>query len=400
MKFNTSLDKIPIEYIKDNDIKKINRLPLLEKAADLLKNGKIVGFPTETVYGLGADARKSSAVKKIFQAKGRPQDNPLIVHIGDMNQLKTVIRGEMEDDIRQILEEFWPGPLTIVFPKSELIPERTTAGLDTVGVRMPAHPVALALIQKIGFPLAAPSANTSGLPSPTRAEHVLDDLSGKIPLILDGGSCQVGVESTVITFEDEKIIILRPGGITREQLKKITDRKVVSSFGQDKISILKENNNQSSGKIPLAPGMKYRHYTPETDLVLFAGRLDRLSELYSSYADKNIFLVLSDETIAEIKKNNIFSAKGEIIEMGDLDFFLSEKNSDQIRKKVINEKIIKMVNIGSKDRLDEIANRIFYILRELDRPAIDLIIVEIFSEIGIGEAVMNRLYKASSAVIR
>ena len=356
MAYNTSLIEIPKNLIKKNEIEQISQLPVLEKAKDLILNGDLVAFPTETVYGLGADASNGYAVKKIFKAKGRPQDNPLIAHIANLDQLERVVNTTLDQDLEKILANFWPGPLTIILPKKNIISDITTANLETVGVRMPSHPVALSLINLVNRPLAAPSANTSGFPSPTRAEHVFDDLAGKIPLILGGGSCQVGVESTIIRIEDEKIIVLRPGGISSEMLAAVSERKVVTKVNLEKNK-------------PLAPGMKYRHYSPETEVFLYNGEKEKLKKFLDKNNSKDIALVLTVETIDELKMNN------------DMHF----------------QSNIKIIELGSQTKMEKIANRLFYILRELDKSDNDLIIVEKISEEGIGAAIMNRLYKASSA---
>ena len=216
--YNTEILKIESKILQKNSIELNTKNKEVQKAAEYIKMGELAAFPTETVYGLGADALNPNAVKKIFAAKGRPQDNPLIVHVADLEQLKKLIRGELSKVSRKLINKYWPGPLTLIFQKSSTVPDRTTAGLDTVAVRMPDNPIALALIKAASLPIAAPSANTSGYPSPTEAEHVYNDLNGKIPLIIDGGPCRVGLESTVLDIRGEKPVILRPGGITREDL--------------------------------------------------------------------------------------------------------------------------------------------------------------------------------------
>ncbi|MGM0437289.1 MAG: L-threonylcarbamoyladenylate synthase [Bacillota bacterium] len=355
MAYNTSLVEISQNLIKKNEISKISKLPVLKRAKKFILNGELVAFPTETVYGLGADATNGEAVKKIFKAKGRPQDNPLIAHIANLSQFEKVVDTKIDKDLEKILNKFWPGPLTVILPKSKMISNITTANLKTVGVRMPSHPVALSLIEVADRPLAAPSANTSGFPSPTRAEHVFDDLSGRIPLILGGGACEVGVESTIIKVEDEKIIILRPGGISREELAKISERKII-------------RKNDLENNKPLAPGMKYKHYSPRTSVILYTGQLEKLKKFLHKNKAKNIALAFTTETIDELKKRDDFNFK----------------------------KNIKTVEIGSKSELKTIANRLFYILRELDKSENEVIIIEKIPERGIGEAVMNRLYKAAS----
>ena len=362
MKYNTSLVTISQKIINKNKIKKISELPILKEAKNLILEGEVVAFPTETVYGLGADAGNSNAVKKIFKAKGRPQDNPLIVHISNLEQFDRISNNEVDEDLYNILNEFWPGPLTVILPKSKVIADQTTAGLKTVGIRMPSHPVALALIEATNTPLAAPSANTSGLPSPTRAEHVYDDLSGKIPLILDGGASEVGVESTIIKVEKNEIKILRPGGISREELEKVSIRKIVSKANK---------NSQLATDTPLAPGMKYKHYSPCTKVLLYNGDNKELKNFFSKEKDKKIALVFTTETIEKIKK------------------------SDNIEI----DKNMKIIEIGSLKQMEKIAYRIFYILRELDKSEYQLIIIEKIPEKGIGEAIMNRLYKAASGKI-
>ena len=358
MAYNTSLVEIPPDLIKNNKVNEISKLPVLKRAKELILKSELVAFPTETVYGLGADATNKKAVKKIFKAKGRPQDNPLIAHIANLDQFKKVVATKIDKDLENILNKLWPGPLTVILPKNKIISDTTTADLKTVGVRMPSHPVALSLIELVDRPLAAPSANTSGFPSPTRAEHVLDDLSGKIPLILGGGACQVGVESTIIKIENEKIVILRPGGISREILAKFTERKIITQ-------------TNLKNKKPSAPGMKYRHYSPQTNVILYTGKKENLKKFLNENRAKNIVLAFTTETIDKLKKKN------------DLNL-----NKD-----------IKIKEIGSKAEPETIANRIFYILRELDKSENELIIVEKIPETGIGEAVMNRLYKAASKKI-
>ncbi|MDL2214305.1 threonylcarbamoyl-AMP synthase, partial [Clostridia bacterium OttesenSCG-928-O13] len=232
-------------------------------AARLLREGQVVGMPTETVYGLAANALDDEAVQRIFLAKGRPQDNPLIVHIAVEEDLPRVARS-VPENARALARRFWPGPLTMILPKGPRLAPSVSAGLDTVGVRLPAHPVARELIRLAGVPLAAPSANTSGSPSPTTARHVESDLAGKIPLILDGGSCPVGVESTVLSLVGSPVI-LRPGFVTREELEEALGCSVAYSPSL--------NAALDEGETPASPGMKYRHYAPQTQLTIVGGGL-------------------------------------------------------------------------------------------------------------------------------
>ncbi len=230
----------------------------IECAAQLLRSGELVAFPTETVYGLGADARHEDSVRNIFAAKGRPADNPLIVHISDMEMLDGIAR-EVPAIARRLAEAFWPGPLTMVLPKQPCIPDVTSGGLDTVGIRMPAHPVARALIRASGCPIAAPSANRSGLPSPTTAQHVMDDMDGRIAAVMEGGLCEVGVESTVICFDNaETIHILRPGLISEEDLHPYAKRVYVDEAVYRQIAM--------DARVA-SPGMKYKHYAPNAKIL-------------------------------------------------------------------------------------------------------------------------------------
>ena len=234
----------------------------LARAGELIRAGELVAFPTETVYGLGADALNESAVKSIFEAKGRPGDNPLIVHISGIGQLSPLIEGAPSEMARALMDACWPGPMTLIFPKSAAVPMAVTAGLDTVAIRYPAHPAARALIDAAQRPIAAPSANRSGRPSPTTAAHVLEDMDGRIPLILDGGPCEVGLESTVIDMTGELPRILRPGGVTPERIAEICGGVRVDDAV---LRPLKE------GERPRSPGMKYRHYAPKGQLTIVQG---------------------------------------------------------------------------------------------------------------------------------
>lgn len=251
-------------------------------AAEYLKNGEVVGIPTETVYGLAADALNPSAVAKIFAAKGRPQDNPLIVHISGLQMLDGLVTA-FPETAKMLANAFWPGPLTMILPKAPQVPFETTAGLDTVAVRMPSHPDAAELIRVSGLPLAAPSANTSGRPSPTKAEHVFADMNGKIPLILDGGSCAVGVESTVVLVKEHAVHLLRPGAVTPEQMRELGLTVTVDPAVEEKLE---------AGKEALSPGMKYRHYSPEADVIIVRGTLDKFAEYVNPKAGPDVCALL------------------------------------------------------------------------------------------------------------
>ncbi len=246
-------------WIVENDVENNKSYPQIVEAARILQENEVVAFPTETVYGLGANAKSDAAVEKIFKAKGRPSDNPLIVHISNKNQLEGLVMS-VPSSAEKLIEAYWPGPLTIIFNKKEnVLSEKVTAGLDTVAIRMPDHPVALAIIEAAGLPIAAPSANRSGKPSPTTAQHVIDDLDGRIIGVVDGGETGVGVESTVVDCTGPVPIILRPGGVTKEQLQEVVGEIIVDPS-------LKEGKGA-----PKSPGMKYTHYAPDAPVYLVEG---------------------------------------------------------------------------------------------------------------------------------
>jgi L-threonylcarbamoyladenylate synthase len=347
-----SIEKLALDSVLRAKLK--NDSAVIE-AAELLKKGEVVALPTETVYGLAADAMNPKAVKKIFKAKGRPQDNPLIVHIADKAQLEQLTAVEIPVKAEKLMKKFWPGPLTIIFSKSSDVPAETSAGLQTIAVRMPAHPLMLAVIEKSNLVLAAPSANTSGFPSPTRAEHVYHDLKGKIPLILDGGPCHLGVESTVLDIRGDQLRVLRPGGISRAD---------ISRFLGEEVILAAEVKDQ---KI-LAPGMKYRHYAPQKKLHTF------------NFEDK-LFVLNQAFKKAEAKKIAIITARESRIDEQDF-----------------SNKKIKLLRVFNHAEPEELAQKLFDLLRKLDADqSIEEIYIEELDAVGIGEAVMNRIYKAAAA---
>ncbi len=325
-------------------------------AARALREGKLVAFPTETVYGLGANALNPDAVKRIYEAKGRPSDNPLIVHIAEVSKLNELIL-EIPDTAVTLIEAFWPGPLTLVFKRSDRVPDIITAGLDTVAVRMPDSIIAQKLIREAGVPVAAPSANLSGRPSPTTYKHVIEDLSGRIEYIIDGGPCQVGVESTVLDVTTKIPIILRPGGITLEMLEKVLEKV-------DTDSVLEVRGDLK----PRSPGMKYRHYSPKAEMILISGETDSVVEKINQL----------------IKDSN---EKG--LNVGVLTSF---ENAHQYNADVV-------VKAGSVKNPNQIATGLYDSLRTFDEKNVDIIYSETFEEKGIGRAIMNRLRKASSGKI-
>lgn len=329
----------------------------LKEAAEILKNGGLVAFPTETVYGLGANGLNSEASTKIYSAKGRPSDNPLILHIADFKEVDQLAKEVTEDD-RKVMEAFWPGPLTIILNKKECVPYETTGGLDTVALRMPSHPVAKELIKMAGVAIAAPSANTSGRPSPTKAEHVMQDLDGKIDMIVDGGEVGIGIESTIVDLTGEIPTILRPGYVTKPMLEKVLGKEVQI----DKAILSKEG---MAGMKPKAPGMKYKHYAPKGKLTIIDG--------------ENINRVI--ETINRLVK--------EKMEEG---FLVGVIGTDESVANYPNG-IVK--SIGSRFDEVSISSGLYRVLREFDDEGADYIYSESFGTDEFGEAIMNRLLKAA-----
>jgi L-threonylcarbamoyladenylate synthase len=330
--------------------------PWIQAAGKLIREGKRVAFPTETVYGLGADARNTAAIEGIYTAKGRPADNPLIVHISHVEQLNGLV-AEVDAVSQALMDAFWPGPLTLVLPvRAGAVSPRVTAGLATVAVRMPAHPVALRVITAAGCPVAAPSANRSGRPSPTRAEHVRDDLQGRIEAILDAGPTGVGVESTVVEVADGCIHLLRPGGITLEQLQ---------PYAKDGLINQAIDGTEASLEAPKAPGMKYTHYAPRGLLTLVIG-------------------AAADEVQQQIQQM-IDAAK----EQGEATGILT------CREHIHHYHADLVVPCGTLKQPETIAHELFAALRSFDDAAISYIVAEAYAEAGIGSAVMNRLMKAA-----
>ncbi|HLQ72678.1 MAG TPA: L-threonylcarbamoyladenylate synthase [Bacillota bacterium] len=318
---------------------------IIEEAAAMINAGELVAFPTETVYGLGADALSDEAVERIFQAKGRPQDNPLIAHVATQEQLLSLVTS-VPPFVEQLIYHFSPGPITYVLPSNGTCASRVTAGLSTVAIRIPDHPVALALIKASGRPIAAPSANTSGKPSPTEASHVIEDLSGKIAGILDGGQTGIGMESTVVDCTSNVPIILRPGGVTADEIRKVV--------GEVKIA----NAQSTEEKKPLSPGVKYRHYSPDVPLTLMRPSVTHMQQ----YIDDA-------------------QANGKIV--GVL-------ASDALSRQLIARKTFAL---GSD--LSQIAKNIYRGLRSFSHEEVDEIICETFPKEGIGIAIMNRLERAA-----
>ena len=309
----------------------------IELACKLLQDGEVVGVPTETVYGLAGDSRNGEAIKKIFKAKGRPADNPLIVHISNLDMLKGVVR-YVSDDAKKLMDAFWPGPLTIIMPKGNEICNETCAGLDSVGVRMPSNPIAYEIIEKSKVPFSAPSANISGKPSPTNATDVFVDMNGRIPLIIDGGECDAGVESTVISTLTDTPIILRPGVITKEMIEKVLCKKV-------EIAKAVTEGVKKDEKV-LSPGMKYKHYAPNADVIILKGSLEKYAKYVNEHkADGTFALCFDDEQqyldVPAISYGHITSPKEQAHEL-----FTALRELDKQNAKIVYARCPEMTGVS------------------------------------------------------
>ena len=326
---------------------------IIKIAGEIIKKGGLVAFPTETVYGLGGDALNPDSSRKIYAAKGRPSDNPLIVHICKLEDINRIV-SDFLDKAKRLADEFWPGPLTMVLPKSNTVPKETTGGLDTVAVRMPVDPIALSFIEAAGGYVAAPSANLSGKPSPTSSRYVEEDMNGRIDMIIDGGDVEIGLESTIVDMTGETPVLLRPGRITLEMLQ-----EVLGKVDADK-TILAGN---AAGR-PKAPGMKYKHYAPKGELTIVSGEREAVVERMNELAKQGM---LKGEKVGIIGTEE------------NIPFYCG----DSIK------------SVGKRDDEVSIAKRLYRILREFDDENVTLIYSEAFSTGGMGQAIMNRLLKAA-----
>ena len=341
---NTIIQKVEKEHPDET---------VLKQAGEILKSGGLVAFPTETVYGLGGDGLNARSSEKIYAAKGRPSDNPLIIHISDMESLDRIV-SYVPEKARKLAEKYWPGPLTMIFQKSEEVPLETTGGLDSVAVRMPSHETARMLIRYGGGYVAAPSANTSGRPSPTKASHVIEDLNGKVEMILDGGEVGIGLESTIVDFTEEIPVILRPGYINQEMLE-----EVLGQVRMDKGWLITD-----TGIRPKAPGMKYRHYAPKAQLTIIEGNTEAVVQEINrrcqdgEAAGLRAGVIGTDETVS-----------------------------------AYHAQVVK--SIGTRQDEESIARHLFGILREFDEEKVDMIFSESFETPRMGQAIMNRLLKAA-----
>ncbi len=346
---NTKLIKIEEKDLPDSAV---------AEAAEIIKKGGLVAFPTETVYGLGGNALDPNASGKIYAAKGRPSDNPLIAHIADRAELDALVT-EITPEAEKLMDLYWPGPMTLVFPKSDKVPYSTTGGLDTVAVRMPSHPIARALIRAAGVPIAAPSANVSGRPSPTKAEHVLEDMNGRIEMIIDGGEVGIGLESTIIDTTGETPTLLRPGFISQEMLKE--------ALGQVDVDAASVGPMDPEAH-PKAPGMKYRHYAPKADMTIIRGAETGVIETICAMAlralgkGKKVGIVCTEESLP-VYRERLTGAELSVI--------------------------------GSRKDPSTIAHNLFDVLRSFDGMEVDRIYSESFEGGQLGDAIMNRLKKAA-----
>lgn len=327
----------------------------LKEAAEIIKKGGLVAFPTETVYGLGANALDKTASEKIYKAKGRPSDNPLIIHIANKSDYEKYCKIENSLTFNKLTSDFVPGPITIIQKKHDIIPDTVTAGMDTVAVRLPSHKVARRLIELAGVPIAAPSANTSGRPSPTKAEHVIEDMSGKVDMIIDGGECEVGLESTIVLLNESTVTLLRPGGVTLEMLE--------ASVGEVKLDKAIRAKLEKDEK-PLAPGMKYRHYAPKVPVVILKGE---------------------DSAVRAFMKEELKKEDTGLICYREDGFEVSDR----------------VEILGSAEDKKEMAHRLFDLLRAFDsREKVKIIYTRLPSESDIGLALVNRLIKASGYTVK
>ncbi|KAF9169992.1 hypothetical protein BGX21_010271 [Mortierella sp. AD011] len=376
---------------------------VLEQAAEILRQGQVVGMPTETVYGLAANALESAAAQRIFKAKNRPQDNPLIIHVSSLKMLRSILKDEKIPEVySDLIRTYWPGPLTLLFPRSSLIPDEITCGQPTVAVRFPSHPITRALISACDTPLAAPSANSSGKPSPTMASHVMHDLQGKIPMVIDGGQCSFGIESTVVDGLRTPPAILRPGGVTYEQIRQIK--------GMENVQIYKKHfTDAAMEQAPTTPGMKYRHYSPEAEVVLVEYISPENSSFSSAASSASSSSSCGNATTGQygliLKEIEKLKKEGKkrfgILRTSFTSpaTTLLTTNNNQMNGNGSADQDIIEFPLGQGSKPDDVARELFRGLRFLDTQNVDCIFVEGISEEEEGLAVMNRVRKAASRTI-
>lgn len=365
----------------------------ISEAAEILKGGGLVAFPTETVYGLGGNGLDKEAAKKIYAAKGRPSDNPLILHVSSIEEVYPLVKA-LPEKAKKLMEAFWPGPLTLVLPKSDLVPKESTGGLETVALRSPENALTLSLIRACGFPIAGPSANLSGRPSPTEASHVFEDLGGRIEGILEDGAVGIGVESTIVDLSEDCPTLLRPGAITIEDLEEVLGEKVA-------IDPTLLGKSMAEGFTPKAPGMKYRHYAPKAEMILFKKKeedetrsgQEEIAELILSYGGKE----LSDCPEQEAKK----SVAKAILSYGEKELSVSPEKriwilcGEDTASLYEGDGRFTVQILGRREEPLSMTHNLFRLLRKADEEGAELILGECYSEEGVGFALMNRLKKAA-----
>jgi len=365
----------------------------ISEAAEILKGGGLVAFPTETVYGLGGNGLDKEAAKKIYAAKGRPSDNPLILHVSSIEEVYPLVKA-LPEKAKKLMEAFWPGPLTLVLPKSDLVPKESTGGLETVALRSPENALTLSLIRACGFPIAGPSANLSGRPSPTEAYHVFEDLGGRIEGILEDGAVGIGVESTIVDLSEDCPTLLRPGAITIEDLEEVLGEKVA-------IDPTLLGKSMAEGFTPKAPGMKYRHYAPKAEMILFKKKeedetrsgQEEIAEYILSYGEKE----LSDCPEKEVKK----SVAEAILSYGEKELSVSPEKriwilcGEDTADLYQGDGRFTIQVLGRREEPLSMTHNLFRLLRKADEEGVELILGECYSEEGVGFALMNRLKKAA-----
>ena len=367
----------------------------ISEAAEILKEGGLVAFPTETVYGLGGNGLDKEAAKKIYAAKGRPSDNPLILHVSSIEEVYPLVKA-LPEKAKKLMEAFWPGPLTLVLPKSDIVPEESTGGLETVALRSPENALTLSLIRACGFPIAGPSANLSGRPSPTEASHVFEDLGGRIEGILEDGAVGIGVESTIVDLSEDCPTLLRPGAITIEDLEELLGEKLA-------IDPTLLGKSMAEGFTPKAPGMKYRHYAPKAEMILFKKKEEEENDLKAGQEDiaKSILSYgekeLSDCPEKEVKR----SVAEAILSYGEKELSVSPEKriwilcGEDTASLYEGDGRFTVQILGRREEPLSMTHNLFRLLRQADEEGVELILGECYSEEGVGFALMNRLKKAA-----
>ena len=367
----------------------------ISEAAEILKQGGLVAFPTETVYGLGGNGLDKEAAKKIYAAKGRPSDNPLILHVSSIEEVTPLVKA-LPEKAKKLMEAFWPGPLTLVLPKSDIVPKESTGGLETVALRSPENALTLSLIRACGFPIAGPSANLSGRPSPTEASHVFEDLGGRIEGILEDGAVGIGVESTIVDLSENCPTLLRPGAITIEDLEEVLGEKVA-------IDPTLLGKSMAEGFTPKAPGMKYRHYAPKAEMILFKKKEEEENDLKAGQEDiaKSILSYGGEERSdcpeQEVKK----SVAKAILSYGEKELSVSPEKriwilcGEDTASLYEGDGRFTVQILGRREEPLSMTHNLFRLLRKADEEGVELILGECYSEEGVGFALMNRLKKAA-----